>query len=81
MAKAVLVTKIGSIYDDLPEERYHFPRQYLGRMEASVGDWITGPAHIPASIRDSAWTRQADRRKELPAGGTGQRACDAGDRP
>jgi putative restriction endonuclease len=40
MAKAVLVTKIGSIYDDLPEERYHFPRQYLGRMESCVGDWI-----------------------------------------
>ena len=40
MAKAVLITKIGSIYDDLPEERYHFPRQYLGRMEACVGDWI-----------------------------------------
>src|SRR5262249_35559867 len=40
MAKAILVTKIGSIYDDLPEERYHFPRQYLGRMEACVGDWI-----------------------------------------
>ena len=40
MAKAVLVTKIGSIYDDLPEERYHFPRQYLGRMEACVDDWI-----------------------------------------
>jgi putative restriction endonuclease len=40
MAKAVLITKIGSIYDDLPEERYHFPRQYLGRMEACIGDWI-----------------------------------------
>jgi putative restriction endonuclease len=40
MAKAVLVTKAGSIYDDLPEERYHFPRQYLGRMQACVGDWI-----------------------------------------
>jgi len=40
MTKAVLITKVGSIYDDLPEERYHFPRQYLGRMEASVGDWI-----------------------------------------
>ena len=38
--KAVLVTKVGSIYDDLPEERYHFPRQYLGRMQACVGDWI-----------------------------------------
>lgn len=40
MTKGVLVTKIGSIYDDLPEERYHFPRQYLGRMEACRGDWI-----------------------------------------
>jgi putative restriction endonuclease len=40
MTKAVLVTKVGSAYDDLPEERYHFPRQYLGRMEACVGDWI-----------------------------------------
>lgn len=40
MSKAVLVTKAGSIYDDLPEERYHFPQQYLGRMEACVGDWI-----------------------------------------
>jgi hypothetical protein len=40
MTKAVLITKIGSIYDDLPEERYHFPRQYLGRMEACHDDWI-----------------------------------------
>src|SRR5437016_5559548 len=40
MPKAVLVTKIGSIYDDLSEERYHFPRQYLGRIEACIGDWI-----------------------------------------
>jgi putative restriction endonuclease len=40
MTKAVLITKIGSIYDDLPEERYHFPRQYLRRMEACIRDWI-----------------------------------------
>lgn len=40
MTKAVFVSKINSIYDDLPEERYHFPRQYLGRIEATVGDWI-----------------------------------------
>src|SRR5437764_12530917 len=40
MTKAVRITKAGSVYDDLPEERYHFPRQYLGRMEACVGDWI-----------------------------------------
>lgn len=40
MTKAVFVSKINSIYDDLPEERYHFPRQYLKRIEATVGDWI-----------------------------------------
>lgn len=40
MTKAVFITKINSIYDDLPEERYHFPRQYLSRVKATIGDWI-----------------------------------------
>ncbi|WP_137390933.1 HNH endonuclease [Rhodoligotrophos defluvii] len=40
MTKAVLITKIDSTYDDLPEERYHFPRTYLRQVEAAVGDWI-----------------------------------------
>ncbi len=40
MTKAVFISKINSIYDDLPEERYHFPRQYLKRIEATIGDWI-----------------------------------------
>lgn len=38
--KAVLTTKIDPAYDDLPEERYHFPRTYLRQIEAAVGDWI-----------------------------------------
>jgi len=29
-----------SIYDDSPAEQYQFPKQYLGRAGASVGDWI-----------------------------------------
>jgi putative restriction endonuclease len=29
-----------SIYDDSPAEQYQFPKQYLGRAEGSVGDWI-----------------------------------------
>lgn len=29
-----------SIYDDSPSEQYQFPKQYLGRAEPSVGDWI-----------------------------------------
>lgn len=40
MAKAVLTTKVDPTYDDLPEERYHFPRIYLGQMEKAIGDWI-----------------------------------------
>lgn len=40
MANAVLTTSVGSIYDDLPEFRYHFPRNYLNQVQAAVGDWI-----------------------------------------
>lgn len=40
MSKAVFTTKIDPTYDDLPEERYHFPRSYLRQVEAAVGDWI-----------------------------------------
>lgn len=38
--RAVFTTKIDPTYDDLPEERYHFPRSYLRQVEAAVGDWI-----------------------------------------
>lgn len=40
MTKAVFTSKIDPSYDDLPEERYHFPRTYLRQVEATVGDWI-----------------------------------------
>ncbi len=40
MAKAILTTKIDPTYDDLPEQRYHFPRTYLRQVEAARGDWI-----------------------------------------
>jgi putative restriction endonuclease len=40
MPKAVLTTKISPAYDDLPEERYHFPRTYLRQVEQAVGDFI-----------------------------------------
>ena len=40
MANAVLTTKIDPVYDDLPDTRYHFPKQYLGRIEQVVGDLI-----------------------------------------
>lgn len=40
MAKAVLTTKVNPVYDDLPEERYHFPHTYLRQIEQARGDWI-----------------------------------------
>mgnify|MGYP001225733377 CR=1 FL=1 len=40
MTKAVFTSKIEPSYDDLPEERYHFPRTYLRQVEAAVDDWI-----------------------------------------
>ena len=40
MAKAVFTTKVDPSYDDLPEERYHFPTTYLNQVEAAVGDWV-----------------------------------------
>src|SRR5690606_34098172 len=38
--KAIFTTSSGSIYDDLPEERYHFPGTYLKAVKEAVGDWI-----------------------------------------
>lgn len=40
MAKAILTHKPASIYDDLPEVRYHFPRTTLRQVEAAVGDFV-----------------------------------------
>lgn len=40
MAKAVFTTRVDPSYDDLPEERYHFPRTYLRQVEAAREDWV-----------------------------------------
>lgn len=40
MAKAVFQLKPESIYDDLPEERYHFPQMYLNTVNQSIDDLI-----------------------------------------
>src|SRR3984957_17559337 len=40
MAKAILTTKVVPTYDDLPEQRYHFPRTYLRQVEAARHDWV-----------------------------------------
>ena len=55
MPKAVLTTKVHPSYDDLPEERYHFPHTYLNTARAAVGDWIVyyeprrSSAHLSSS--------------------------------
>lgn len=40
MSFGVFIHRADSIYDDSPAERYQFPQQYLGRVQACVGDWI-----------------------------------------
>ena len=40
MAFGVFVHRSDSIYDDSPAERYQFPSQYLGRVNACLGDWV-----------------------------------------
>jgi putative restriction endonuclease len=40
MSFGVFIHRADSIYEDSPAEQYQFPGQYLGRVEACVGDWI-----------------------------------------
>lgn len=40
MAHGVFIHRSDSIYEDVLDKRYQFPRQYLTRVEACVGDWI-----------------------------------------
>lgn len=40
MAFGVFLHRTDSIYDDVPSERYQFPRQYLSRARECEGDWI-----------------------------------------
>lgn len=40
MTFGVFMHKDGSIYDDIPEVHYQFPKIYLSRAQRMVGDWI-----------------------------------------
>ena len=40
MAFGVFIHRTDSIYDDVPSERYQFPKQYLTRVQRCKGDWI-----------------------------------------
>lgn len=48
MANAVFIQNVHSGYDDQPGQAYHFPRNYLGRVEKTRDDWVIlyeGKAH------------------------------------
>lgn len=75
--KAVFTHKVHSAYDDLPEERYHFPRAYLRQVEATMGDHIvyyepgrTGPGDGNRTGRRSyvATARVVDVRPDQRSG-------------
>ena len=51
MAKAIFTTKVNPAYDDLPEQRYHFPRRYLNAARRALNDWIVWPLRAPAIQR------------------------------
>lgn len=40
MGYCVFMLHPDSIYDDSPAEQYQFPKQYLGRAQTAVGDWV-----------------------------------------
>ena len=51
MTFGVFMHKDGSIYDDIPEVHYQFPKSYLSRAQQMAGDWIVyrEPVKIPNS--------------------------------
>ena len=51
--KAVFTHKAASIYDDKPEERYHFPETYLRAAESAIDDFILyyEPGRVTADDR------------------------------
>ncbi|RWM05776.1 HNH endonuclease [Mesorhizobium sp.] len=51
MGFGVFIHRTDSIYDDSPAEQYQFPRQYLRRVEACVGDWII--YYEPSKVNDT----------------------------
>jgi putative restriction endonuclease len=57
--KAVFTHKAASIYDDKPEERYHFPETYLRPAEAAIDDFIIyyEPGRVAAHDRGRSGRR------------------------
>lgn len=47
----VFIHRVDSVYDDTPAERYQFPKPYLSRALACVGEWIV--YYEPVKVRNS----------------------------
>ena len=62
MSFAVFVHRPDSVYDDRPDQQYQFPRQYLSRVRAAVGDWIIyyEPTKVPETRGYFAVAKVAD---------------------
>jgi putative restriction endonuclease len=51
MVKLVLIHKADSIYEDVPDTAYDFPRAYLRTVREAVGDWIVYYEPVKAGPR------------------------------
>jgi len=51
MTKLVLLHRADSVYEDVPDERYDFPRAYLKAVEEGVGDWVVYYEPVKAGPR------------------------------
>ena len=51
MTKLVLLHRADSIYEDVPDERYDFPRAYLEAVQEGVGDWVVYYEPVKAGPR------------------------------
>jgi putative restriction endonuclease len=51
MGFGVFIHRSDSVYEDTPAEQYQFPRQYLRRVEACIGDWII--YYEPSKVADT----------------------------
>lgn len=51
MGFGVFMHKDGSIFEDIPEVHYQFPKAYLSRAQKMVGDWVVyrEPVKLPQS--------------------------------
>lgn len=47
MANAIFYHKEESRYDDDPAVRYHFPKQYLSRVQQTIGDFVVYYGPVP----------------------------------